>query len=252
MILGRSWRIHLAMLSAKPLLAVLDGARIDPPPIWLMRQAGRFLPEYRAVRAKVESVLDLAYAPRMAAEVTLQPVRRFGFDAAILFSDILVVPDALNCKVSFVEGEGPRLDADPRTRGSRATGRSDRPWTARPDLRDDHAGEAGIAGCLRDARLLRRPLDGRELYDRRSRHSRPRSVPAVRLPISSGVSASSSTGWSKRRSPISRPNSTRAWKRSRFSRASRARFRRRSFGIGRWRRCGASSKACAERRRTRK
>jgi uroporphyrinogen decarboxylase len=99
------------MLSAKPLLAVLEGARIDPPPIWLMRQAGRFLPEYRAVRATVESVLDLAYAPRMAAEVTLQPVRRFGVDAAILFSDILVVPDALNCKVSFVEGEGPRLDA---------------------------------------------------------------------------------------------------------------------------------------------
>ena len=77
----------------------------------LMRQAGRFLPEYRAVRATVESVLDLAYAPRMAAEVTLQPVRRFGVDAAILFSDILVVPDTLNCKVSFVEGEGPRLDA---------------------------------------------------------------------------------------------------------------------------------------------
>jgi uroporphyrinogen decarboxylase len=96
--------------SPKPLLAVLDGMRIDPPPIWLMRQAGRFLPEYRALRAKVETVLDLAYAPKLAAEATMQPIRRFGFDAAILFSDILVIPDALNQKVSFVEGEGPRLE----------------------------------------------------------------------------------------------------------------------------------------------
>lgn len=96
--------------SSKPMLAVLDGTRVDPPPIWLMRQAGRFLPEYRALRAKVETVLDLAYAPKLAAEATLQPIRRFGLDAAILFSDILVVPDALNQKVSFVEGEGPRLE----------------------------------------------------------------------------------------------------------------------------------------------
>ncbi|MBV8450608.1 MAG: uroporphyrinogen decarboxylase [Hyphomicrobiales bacterium] len=98
------------MASTKPLLAVLEGVRIDPPPVWLMRQAGRFLPEYRALRAKVSTVLDLAYRPQLAAEATLQPVRRFGFDAAILFSDILVVPDALNQKVSFVEGEGPRLE----------------------------------------------------------------------------------------------------------------------------------------------
>src|SRR6516165_6594270 len=97
--------------STKPILAVLDGTRVDPPPIWLMRQAGRFLPEYRALRAKVETVLDLAYAPKLAAEVTLQPIRRFGFDAAILFSDILVVPDAMNQKVRFMEGEGPRLEA---------------------------------------------------------------------------------------------------------------------------------------------
>ena len=97
------------MPSPKPVLAVLDGTRIDPPPVWLMRQAGRFLPEYRALRAKARSFMHFAYDPVMAAEATLQPVRRFGFDAAILFSDILVVPDALNCPVSFVEGEGPRL-----------------------------------------------------------------------------------------------------------------------------------------------
>ena len=75
-----------------------------------MRQAGRYLPEYRKTRAKAGSFLDLCYKPALAAEVTLQPIRRYGFDAAILFSDILVVPDALGQKVRFVEGEGPQLD----------------------------------------------------------------------------------------------------------------------------------------------
>jgi uroporphyrinogen decarboxylase len=79
--------------------------------MWLMRQAGRYLPEYRAVRASVGGFLELCYTPALAAEVTLQPIRRYGFDAAILFSDILVVPDALGQGVRFVEGEGPRLDA---------------------------------------------------------------------------------------------------------------------------------------------
>ena len=81
-----------------------------PPPIWLMRQAGRYLPEYRKTRTEAGAFLDLCYTPRLAAEVTLQPIRRYGFDAAILFSDILVVPDALGQRVRFVEGEGPRLD----------------------------------------------------------------------------------------------------------------------------------------------
>lgn len=95
----------------KPLVRVLAGERSPIPPIWLMRQAGRYLPEYRAIRSKIDSFLDLCFNPKLAAEITLQPMRRFGFDAAILFSDILVVPHALGQRVTFEEGEGPRLDA---------------------------------------------------------------------------------------------------------------------------------------------
>src|SRR3954469_12554972 len=93
----------------KRLLQVLNGEPAWPPPIWLMRQAGRYLPEYRGVRARAGSFLDLCYNPALACEVTLQPIRRFGFDAAILFSDILVIPHALGQDVRFVENEGPRL-----------------------------------------------------------------------------------------------------------------------------------------------
>ena len=95
----------------KPILRVLAGERLPKPPIWLMRQAGRYLPEYRAIRQQTESFLDLCFNPRLAAEITLQPIRRFSFDAAILFSDILVVPHALGQRVSFESGEGPRLEA---------------------------------------------------------------------------------------------------------------------------------------------
>ncbi len=94
---------------SKPLMAVLNGAKPPVPPIWLMRQAGRYLPEYRALRATKGGFLDLCYDPEAACEVTLQPIRRFGFDGAILFSDILVIPHAMGQNLWFEEGEGPRL-----------------------------------------------------------------------------------------------------------------------------------------------
>jgi uroporphyrinogen decarboxylase len=96
--------------TGKPLLDTARGHRQAKPPIWIMRQAGRYLPEYRAVREKAGSFLDLCYSPELATEVTLQPLRRFDLDAAILFCDILVVPDALGQSVRFEQGEGPLLD----------------------------------------------------------------------------------------------------------------------------------------------
>lgn len=94
-----------------PLLhAAVKQDTISRPPIWLMRQAGRYLPEYRALRRKAPDFLSFCYTPELAAEATLQPVRRYALDAAIVFSDILVVPDALGCRVWFADGAGPKLD----------------------------------------------------------------------------------------------------------------------------------------------
>lgn len=94
----------------KPLLRALAGETLAGPPIWLMRQAGRYLPEYRAVREQAGGFLNLCYEPELASEVTLQPIRRYGFDAAILFADILLIPQALGQKLWFETGEGPRLE----------------------------------------------------------------------------------------------------------------------------------------------
>ena len=97
------------MADNRKVMRVLKGETVFPPPVWLMRQAGRYLPEYRETRKQAGSFLDLCYSPELATEVTLQPIRRYGFDAAILFSDILVIPDALDRDVRFEEGRGPLM-----------------------------------------------------------------------------------------------------------------------------------------------
>lgn len=97
------------MTENKTILRALAGETLETPPIWMMRQAGRYLPEYKATRAQAGDFLSLCYNPELAAEVTLQPIRRYGFDAAILFADILLLPQALGADLWFVTGEGPRL-----------------------------------------------------------------------------------------------------------------------------------------------
>ncbi len=96
--------------SSKPFLRAFAGESLKRPPFWFMRQAGRYLPEYREIRDKAVNFLDFCYSPSLAAEATLQPVRRFATDGAIVFSDILVIPDALGQKVEFIAGRGPVLE----------------------------------------------------------------------------------------------------------------------------------------------
>jgi len=107
-------------MTQKLLLRALAGETLPTPPVWMMRQAGRYLPEYRATRAKAGDFLSLCYTPDLAAEVTLQPIRRFGFDAAILFADILLLPQALGADLWFETGEGPRLSTITGPEGLRA------------------------------------------------------------------------------------------------------------------------------------
>ena len=131
----------------KTLLRALNGEAVWPPPMWLMRQAGRYLPEYRELRAKAGDFIALCTDPALAAEVTLQPIRRFGFDAAILFSDILMLPWALGHGLRFAEGEGPVL---PRLRDQAGVEALDRGRLAE-----------AIAPVLETVRRVRAALDAR-------------------------------------------------------------------------------------------
>lgn len=133
------------MPETKKLLRALAGEVLPTPPIWMMRQAGRYLPEYRATRAQAGDFLSLCYTSELAAEVTLQPIRRYGFDAAILFADILLIPDALGADLWFVTGEGPRL--------STITTKADFEALKRPEDIHDH-----LAPIYETVRILSREL----------------------------------------------------------------------------------------------
>ena len=147
-----------------PLLDVLSGRPPARRPIWFMRQAGRYLPEYRKVRAEAGSFLDLCYTPRLAAEVTLQPLRRYDLDAAILFADILVVPQAMGLGVRFAEGEGPILE---KVGNAAEVGRL-KPLSSSTEviqgLRDREPAAQGIESIDRTDRFLRRSMDSRQLH----------------------------------------------------------------------------------------
>ena len=96
-------------MNKKPIIETLNKQNSNQVPIWLMRQAGRYMAQYRELRSQSSSFLELCYNPELAASITMQPIDRFGFDAAIIFSDILVIPDAMGVKTEFLAGEGPKL-----------------------------------------------------------------------------------------------------------------------------------------------
>ena len=124
------------------LLDTLSGEKAERPPVWLMRQAGRYLPEYRALRAEKGGFLELVYDSAAAAEVTVQPIDRFGFDGAILFSDILIIPYAMGQDLTFVKGEGPRLS--PRLVDHALEALEGVPQRLSTDLRYRGGGESAI------------------------------------------------------------------------------------------------------------
>ena len=176
-------------MNPKPILNVLSGRPQAVPPVWFMRQAGRYLPEYRALRERAGSFLDLCFTPELAAEVTLQPIRRFGFDAAILFSDILVVPHALGRSVTFEAGEGPRLEPFDDAMKLNALAATADGRVFAPVYEAVRQVKRALRRQCRAARLLRRALDGRDLHGGRPRHARPGAGAPDGLPRAGSVRA---------------------------------------------------------------
>ena len=150
----------------KPVLRVLAGEAVWPPPIWLMRQAGRYLPEYRALRAQAGDFISLCTTPDLATEVTLQPIRRYGFDAAILFSDILMLPWALGHGLEFTEGEGPVLPPIRDESGLASSTSTGWHGAIAPDSGDGAALPRRAAAGNRADRLCRQPIHRRLLHGR--------------------------------------------------------------------------------------
>ena len=202
----------------KTILRALAGETLPTPPIWMMRQAGRYLPEYRATRAQAGDFLSLCYNPELAAEVTLQPIRRYGFDAAILFADILLVPQALGADLWFVTGEGPRLSTITDQAGVDA-------------LKPTDAIHDTLNPVYETVRILSRELppettligfcrctvDSRHLHDRRARHQGPRPGPRPAGPARSKCLTRLLTGSPMRPLNTCRCRSRQGPKWSRFS-----------------------------------
>ncbi len=149
-----SFSVKHGLMAGLAMLRALDGEAVWPPPIWLMRQAGRYLPEYRALRASAADFLTLVTTPELAAEVTLQPLRRFGFDAAILFSDLPIVPWALGHGLEYREGEGPVLPKLRDAAGVAALDPARLTGAIAPVLETVRRVRAGIAAEGHDAALI--------------------------------------------------------------------------------------------------
>ena len=150
----------------KPVLNVLSGKRQVIPPIWMMRQAGRYLPEYREKRKQAGSFLKLCLTPELASEVTVQPIRRFNFDAAIIFSDILIVPFALGQELTFVEGEGPKLSPPLNAENFRVLRSEIDQARVAPVYETVRLTRKNIPARNDASRFLRCAMDGRDLHDR--------------------------------------------------------------------------------------
>ncbi len=168
------------MTGQKTILKALAGETQAVPPIWMMRQAGRYLPEYKATRAEAGDFLSLCYNSDLATEVTLQPIRRYGFDAAILFADILLLPQALGADLWFVTGEGPRLSTITDKAGLDAL----KPLEdIHETLNPIYQTVRNLAGCFAQGnnadRLCRGTLDRGHLYDRRARHQGSGTSPCL-------------------------------------------------------------------------